>query len=59
MKERHAAADEWMKAEVGMGEKNPFGELAPDEQLSMADKAIEESEGDAQPPGHQCHRRDR
>ena len=50
MKERHAAADAWMKAEVGMGEKNPFGELAPDEHLSMADNVIETSEGDAEPP---------
>ena len=50
MKERHAAADEWMKAEVGMGEKNPFGELAPDEQLNMANRAVEESEGDTEPP---------
>ena len=50
IKERHAAADEWMRAEVGMGEKNPFGELAPDEQSSLADKAIEDSESDAEPP---------
>ena len=50
MKERHAAADAWMKAEVGMGEKNPFGELAPADQSSTVDKAIEASEGDTEPP---------
>lgn len=41
MKERHAAAEEWMKSEVGLEDKNPFGELAPDEQLDLADQAIE------------------
>ena len=57
MKERHAAAEEWMQRKWAWVRKNPFGELAPDEQLSMADKAIEESEDDAATAGHQCHRR--
>ena len=50
MKERHAAAEEWMKGEVGMGESNPFAELAPDEQLGLAEQAIEASEKDDAPP---------
>ena len=50
MKARHAAAEDWMKGEVGMGETNPFGELAPDEQTGLAEQAIEASEDDAAPP---------
>ena len=50
MKERHAAAEAWMRAEVGMGESNPFGELAPPEQKCLAEKAIEASEKDGEPP---------
>ena len=50
MKERHAAAEAWMHGEVGMGESNPFGELAPPEQKSLAQKAIEASEQDQEPP---------
>ena len=50
MKARHAAAEEWMKGEVGMDETNPFGELAPEEQTDLAAQAIEASEDDAAPP---------
>ena len=50
MKARHAAAEDWVKGEVGMGETNPFGELAPDEQTGLAEQAIEASEDDAAPP---------
>ena len=50
MKERHAAAEAWIKGEVGMGEKNPFGELAPEEQSGLAEKAIEASVKDDEPP---------
>ena len=50
MKERHAAAEEWMKGEVGMGETNPFGELAPEEEMGLAEQAIEASEKDDAPP---------
>ena len=44
IKERHAAAEEWMKGEVGMGETNPFGELAPEEQTGLAEQAIAASD---------------
>ena len=50
MKERHAAAEDWMKGEIGMGETNPFGELAPPDEMGLADKAIEASEKDDAPP---------
>jgi len=50
MKERHAAAEAWMKAEVGMDGANPFGELAPEAQTSLAEKVIEESENSDSPP---------
>ena len=50
MKDRHAAAETWMKGEVGMGESNPFGELAPAEQTSLVEKAIAASGKDDEPP---------
>ena len=50
MKERHAAAEAWIKSEVGMGEANPFGELAPAEQTSLVQEAIDASEKDGEPP---------
>ena len=50
MKERHAAAEEWMKGEVGMSETNPFGELAPPEESALADQLIEASEKNDAPP---------
>ena len=50
MKERHAAAEEWMKEEVGLGEENPFGELAPDAETARAEQAIEATEKDDAPP---------
>ena len=50
MKERHASAEEWMKGEVGMGETNPFGALAPDEEMGLAEKVVEASEKDDAPP---------
>lgn len=50
MKERHAATEEWMKSEIGMGETNPFGDLAPAEQSELADQVVEASEKDDAPP---------
>ena len=50
IKERHAAAEEWMKGEVGIGETNPFGELAPEEQTGLAEQAIEASDSDDASP---------
>lgn len=50
MKERHAAAEEWMKGEVGMGESNPFGELAPEEQTGLAEQAIEATDDEDATP---------
>lgn len=50
MKERHAVAEAWIKGEVGMGETNPFGELAPAEQTSLVEEAIDASEKDDEPP---------
>ena len=48
MKERHAAADAWMRGEMGV-ESNPFGDQAPAE-VDLADKAIDQAESDDAPP---------
>ena len=46
IKERHAAAEAWLKNEVGMEEDNPFGELVPEEDLAIAQNTIDASEAD-------------
>jgi uncharacterized protein YjbI with pentapeptide repeats len=46
--ERHAAADAWMRGEMGV-EENPFGGLAPKE-AGLADAVIEEAESGDAPP---------
>lgn len=50
MKERHAAAEAWIKDEVGMDGNNPFAELAPQEHTSLVEEAIETSEREDEPP---------
>lgn len=49
VQERHAAAEAWMRDEMGVGEENPFGEQAPDE-VGLADQALEAAESDEAPP---------
>ena len=48
VKDRHAAADAWMRNEMGV-EENPFGKLSPEE-VGLADEAIEEAEREDAPP---------
>ena len=48
IKDRHAATDAWMRAEMGV-EENPFGDLSPEE-VGLADKAIEEAENEETTP---------
>ena len=50
MKERHAATESWIKGEVGMGDTNPFGDLAPAEPTGLVEEAIDASEKDDEPP---------
>ena len=50
IKARHADAEEWIKGEVGMGENNPFDELAPEAEAGLADQAIEAADKDDAPP---------
>ena len=49
IRERHAAAESWMRDELGVGEENPFGEVAPQE-AALADQAIGEAEHADAPP---------
>ena len=46
--ERHAAAEAWARNEMGISE-NPFDSAAPEE-ANLAEKAIEEAEGDEEQP---------
>ncbi|MCY3811456.1 MAG: pentapeptide repeat-containing protein [Gammaproteobacteria bacterium] len=50
LKARHDAAEDWMKSEVGMEGENPFGNLAPSEEMALAEQAIDASEKDDAPP---------
>ena len=50
MSERLATAEAWMKNEVGMEDTNPFEALAPDEQLGLAEQAVEASQQEDAPP---------